>query len=432
MMDLSPDSRRFKASPDLRVQLARVMTRHAGPWGAEELAILHRLLRDPEGSVWEEACRAVGSRATAEPGALEELQQLLGSGSAELRLRGVWAMATLDRERQTDVAQFLVERLSEPVTLEDAVLLSGLLRLAASLPKDLGEGVLVFCMQDPREDIRAAAAASLPDWDPWPRLLLLCADDPSPVVRAALAVSLRFLPPCDEVDGVLGALAADPHPMVSYAVTEALPVEEDEPGPYEFEPFESDEALLHRAREVEDSLGHDPGGWRSLLDRLLAEPDGLEVLAVVAETGREPGVRDLSRALIWLGVDNEDSLAGAAGALQGEGGTACPALATYLALCMRAAAALTLDDVAEWADLVRPASVEDLSADAVLGLEDLQDVATRMVEGQDVDATLAVLEDLEATVADWPRAERIGMAPVLAAWLELLSAMPDTESEETP
>lgn len=429
MAELTLKDQRFKGSAELRVQLARVMGGREGAWGAEDLGILHRLLRDPEGPVWEEACRAVGARAAAEPGALEELQGLLGSGSAEIRLRGVWAMAHLDRDRQTDVAQFVVERLSEPVTLEDAVLLAGLLRLAAHLDRDLGEGVLVFCLQDPRDDIRAAAAASLPDWDPWPRMLLLCADDPSPVVRAALAVSLRFLPTSDEVDAVLVSLADDPHPMVAFAVREILPDEDDEPGPYEFEPLESDEALLHRAREVEDALGADPRGWRALLERLLGEPDGLEVLAVVAETGREPGVRDLSRALIWLGVDNEDSLAGAAGALQGEGGTAVPGLATWLALCMRAASACSLDDVAEWCGIARPSAVEDLSPEAVLGLEDLLDAAARLTSGEEPEAVLALLEDLEGTVADLPRAERIGLGPVIAAWVELLSADDESEPE---
>lgn len=412
------------------MQLAWALAGQPGPWGPEDLDLVRRLLRDPEGPVWEEACLAVGERAAAEPPALEELQVLLGSGSAELRLRGVWALTHLDRELQADVAEFVLERLAEPATLEDAALLAGLLRLAAGLPRDLGEEILLFCLEDLREDVRAAAVASLPDWDPWPRLLLQAADDPSPVVRAALAVSLRFLPSEDEVDQVLVALALDPDPMVAFAVTEAVPLEE-ELASYGSEPLEREESLRERARELEAALEADPHQWRAILEQARLAPEGLEALDEVGETAGNPRTRDLARALAWLARDDEDSLAGAAGALQGEGGDGCPALASYLDLCLRAAMALTAEDLEEWTHLAHPSAVEELSPEAALAFQDLLDLAGEMLGGVQPSDVLARLEGLQQETEDWPLPERVGLGPVIAAWYELLEN-PEPEAEEIP
>lgn len=387
-----------------------------GPWGAPELEAIHRLLRDAEGPVWERAARAVGNRAASESGALHELQALLCSGTGEIRLRGVWALATLAHERQVEVAEFLVQRLGEPESLQDAALLAGLLRVAAALPPELGEGVLVFCLGDPREDIRAAAAASLPEWEPWPRLLLFCADDPSPVVRAALGVGLRYLPASDEVNEVLEALALDPDPLVRYAVVEAL---EEEEAPVPLPRPTLAENLVDRARALERDLLEDRESWRAVLDRCELWPDGVEVLGTGAEVGRDPGVRAVMRALGWLLVEQEDSLAGACGALYGCDGHGCEALADFLAACESACEVRVPEDLAHWARSLDLGLAARLSPHAHTGLEELRRIGATLHYPTARPAASRV-EELENEAFSWPLPERVAVQTVTRAWLAVL------------
>jgi hypothetical protein len=300
---------------------------------------------------------------------------------------------------EEEMASALVARLSQPGVEADPVLLARLLQAAARLPHQ-GPEILALCLQDAREEVRAAAAGSLPDWRPWPRALLACAEDPAPLVRASLAVALRCLAGSRQAQEVLARLARDPDPLVRCAATDSP----EPPGD-----------VLERARTVEGSLAEDPECWRAVLERCLRQKDGLQVLAAAAERATDPALRGLLQALGWLASGHEDSLAGACAALGGGG--LVPVLAAWLSSCLAAARAESLQDVAAWLQDWDPGLAGRLSPHARLALAELRQVAGSRAEGE---LAALRLQALAEAAANWPLPERLGVHSVAAAWMPLL------------
>ncbi|MBM3462210.1 MAG: hypothetical protein FJX76_08930 [Armatimonadetes bacterium] len=404
-----------------------------------QLEDLRGLTRHRAVAVWEPACRLLGARAGGEAAAHALLFELLESPLPELRLRGVTALGALAREGSEDARAFVDAALRSSVDHPDPVLLESVMALLPGLPDEAARALLVDCLFDACDAVRAAAAASLSKWTPRPpKMLARLADDTSPLVRGAFVGALVEMAPDEETGTAWELLAAAPEPYFRALVADELRArfpEEDWARPLITRLAEDADPLVASAARGELPAEEVPGsrdaaGFSALQrmeERLYDAPDAAldvlrdcsrEALGSLAHLARDRSVCALCSGLLAL-TDPEQMKAevrlGHCAQALAESTTP---FARFVAECARAVAARSTADVVCWASRAQ--------VDSALshGLAQLVEVADILGEGAGTgtlsEATLALEEAGRRISEEFDAPERTVMKIVVDAWGEML------------
>lgn len=194
----------------------------SGDHDESHLDALKRALRDPSEALWRAACAELATLAVDEYLAREEIQRLATCPNAELRLRGIHALAYLAEQCPEEARQIFFELLEEEEAETDPVFTEALFQIVAHLPPQMACHIVDDLCDDGRETVRSAVAGALLSFRGWrPGLVVDLARDPSDQVRCTLALTLASVEKTAEVAQALAILEAAPEPHVRAFVAEA-------------------------------------------------------------------------------------------------------------------------------------------------------------------------------------------------------------------
>lgn len=422
------------------------------PLEQPEIDALRRLARSPHSDTWRRACEVIGVRAAGEPDIHDALHEMLVAPVAEMRLRGAQALTAMAPRQGDVIAAFVEESLSDETL--DAVQAEVVMSLLAHLCAERATPLLAAGLAHPRDDIRAAATASLARWTTWPAVdLSPLSRDPSPLVRASLAAALSTEPDIDSASALWQALAASPEAYLRAFVADALrarsaaSIEVLEALADDADPLVRDTAagrpvpapavsatssLFSTLQALEARLDAAPENALETLRDVLATPDALGTLEALSHVTRQRPLAALCRALAVLTAPSTDPpLERTRQAWEAVGPWAHVESAAGISMllweALRALDVAQAADIAHWPDDTHLSTAASTSPAAEKGLGFLLDIAGLVQSHGPAEALHVMEERRHRELGHVPHPEGALLQRVLDHWTEVL----ESEIEQT-